>query len=200
MRPRDDSKRVGLLEATLVEVTEHGFQVASVARIARRAKVSPATVYIHFTDKTALLEATFVHVCDRLIDTALEAFDDEVDLRAGLKAIWRALFGLALEQPRLFRFHDAFSHSVWMTEALRERNDRRLSPLLDVVDQGQRSGVLKPAGRALVHCFLFLPIYQLVHGQQCHPFDPSDANIELAFAMAWDAIAASPEAATQGCR
>ena len=65
MRPRDDTKRVALLEATLVEVTEHGFGVASVARIARRARVSPATLYIHFADKDALLEATFVHVCDQ---------------------------------------------------------------------------------------------------------------------------------------
>ncbi|WP_348827490.1 TetR/AcrR family transcriptional regulator [Halomonas sp. RT37] len=189
MRPRDDTKRVALLEATLVEVTEHGFGVASVARIARRARVSPATLYIHFADKDALLEATFVHVCDQLIDTALEAFDAALELRQALREMWHALFHLALDQSRLFRFHDAFSHSVWMNDRVRERNDLRLAPLLDAIAQGHRDGVLKPVGLALLESFMFRPIYHLVQSQGSHPFEPTHTNIDQAFAMAWDAIA-----------
>ncbi len=74
MRHRDEHKQQALLEATLTEVSEHGFAVTSVARIAKAAGMSPGTVYLYYRDKEALLEATFMEVARRIIDVAIEAF------------------------------------------------------------------------------------------------------------------------------
>lgn len=189
MRQRDDNKRLALLEATLDLVTEQGFSATSVAMIARRAGVSPGTLYIYHEDKNALLVATFIDVCDRLIDTSLGQLDRHLALRERLCRAWKALFELALASPRLFRFHDMFSHSAWMTDELRERNNQRLAPLLEALAEGQRHGLIKPVGLALLEAFLFRPIHHLVQSSGCHPFEPDSANIEMAFAMAWDAIA-----------
>ncbi|ALM53951.1 TetR/AcrR family transcriptional regulator [Halomonas huangheensis] len=189
MRQRDDNKRLALLEATLELVTEQGFSATSVAMIARRAGVSPGTVYIYHADKDALLIATFLDVCDRLIDTAIEQVDSRLGLREQLRRVWVALFEVAVESPRLFRFHDMFSHSAWMTDELTQRNDQRLAPLLDAVAEGQRQGVIKSVELSLLEAFLFRPIHHLVQSRGCHPFSPSRANIDMAFAMAWDAVA-----------
>lgn len=189
MRQRDDNKRLALLAATLELVTEQGFSATSVAMIARRAGVSPGTVYIYHADKDALLVATFLDVCDRLIDTALEQVDTRLGLREQLHRAWVALFEVAVASPQLFRFHDMFSHSAWMTDELTQRNDARLAPLLDAVKEGQRQGVIKPVELSLLEAFLFRPIHHLVQCGGCHPFSPDSANIDMAFTMAWDAVA-----------
>lgn len=189
MRQRDDNKRLALLEATLELVTEQGFSATSVAMIARRAGVSPGTLYIYHEDKDALLVATFLDVCDRLIDTALGQVDEHLVLREQLRRVWVALFEVALASPRLFRFYDMFSHSAWMTDELRERNDQRLAPVLEALAEGQRQGLIKPVGLALLEAFLFRPIHHLVQSSGCHPFEPDSASIDMAFAMAWDAVA-----------
>ncbi|MGQ7248796.1 TetR/AcrR family transcriptional regulator [Halomonas sp. V046] len=193
MRYRDDTKRLALLESTLEHVTEHGFSASSVAKIAHGAGVSPGTLYIYHKDKDGLLEAAFLYACDQLIDTALAHMDPSLDLRQRLLRIWRALFQLAMESPRLFRYHDMFSYSAWMNDSLRQRNDERLAPLLDALVEGQRNGVIKPVGLALLESFLFLPIYHLVQCQSCLPFEPTADNIDTAFSMAWDAVAVRVE-------
>ncbi|WP_273144174.1 TetR/AcrR family transcriptional regulator [Halomonas sp.] len=192
MRPRDQHKQAALIEATLHQVTEHGFGASSVARIARRAGISPGTVYIYYCDKETLLEAAFLHVSDRLIETALTAFDPRPGLREALGAVWRAMFALALEQPRLFRFHEQFTHSSRMNPALQERNEARLAPVLEAIEQGQREGRIKPVGLELIEAFLLRPIHSLVHGHSCRPFTPTPEAIDSAFAMTWDAIALHP--------
>lgn len=63
--PVTDNKRVRLapavrrqqiLEAALVEFTALGFTAASIARIARRAGISKANVYVHFDSKDEIFE------------------------------------------------------------------------------------------------------------------------------------------------
>jgi AcrR family transcriptional regulator len=192
MRPRDQHKQAALIEATLHQVTEHGFGATSVARIARQADISPGTVYIYYRDKDTLLEAAFLHASDRLIDTVLAALAPRATLRESLGTVWRALFALALKQPRLFRFHEQFTHSSRMHPALQERNEARLTPLLEALEQGQRAGLIKPVGLELIEAFLFRPIHSLIHGHSCRPFTPTPEAIDSAFAMAWDAIALPP--------
>lgn len=189
MRHRDEHKQAALIAATLQQATERGLGALSVAAIARQAGVSPGTVYIYYQDKDALLEATFLAVSDRLIDAALAGITRGHDLRSRLHGVWRALFALALSDPRPFRFHDQFVHSSHMHDGLRERNEQRLAPMLEAFERGQREGVLKPIGLELIEAFMFRPIHSLVHGQGCRPFTPSAENIDTAFEMAWDAIA-----------
>ena len=48
-------KKEALLRATLSLVNESGFQGASMAKIAKMANVSPATIYLYFNELVANL-------------------------------------------------------------------------------------------------------------------------------------------------
>lgn len=73
IRPREtrgDRTRARLVEAALDEFREHGFERASIARIAKAAGVSRPTFYFHFPKKEdllrELLQGLEVEVADRI--------------------------------------------------------------------------------------------------------------------------------------
>ncbi|MEA1082127.1 TetR/AcrR family transcriptional regulator [Marinobacter qingdaonensis] len=189
MRQRDDSKRLAFLEATLKEVAEFGFAGTSVARIARSAGVSPGTLYIYYADKNALLEAAFFYVSDQVIGAAVASFQQGTDLKDGLRRTWHALFRLGLSRPEYFRYHDSFTHSAWMTPDIQARNEAKAAPLLDAVERGKETGLIKPVPLPLLETFMFRPIHHLVQRTRQGSFEGTDEQIDLGFNMAWDAIA-----------
>lgn len=54
-----------LLAATISTLDEVGLENATIPRIARKAEVSPATIYRRFANKQALLRAAFLHMLER---------------------------------------------------------------------------------------------------------------------------------------
>ena len=59
MRTRDYDKQQRIKEAMVRLILREGINGASVAKIAREAGVSPATIYIYYDSKEALLSAAF---------------------------------------------------------------------------------------------------------------------------------------------
>lgn len=55
MRKKDDEKQQSIKNAVVRLILEKGFQGASIAKIAQIAGVSPATVYIYYENKEAML-------------------------------------------------------------------------------------------------------------------------------------------------
>ena len=62
MRTKDDVKQEALVEATVKLVNQIGFAASSVAKIAKEAGVSPATLYIYYKNKEDLLVSTYVEI------------------------------------------------------------------------------------------------------------------------------------------
>ena len=51
MRRRDDEKERRIKDAVIELMLEEGFHGTSISKIARKAEVSPATVYIYYESK-----------------------------------------------------------------------------------------------------------------------------------------------------
>ena len=54
MRHRDDKKRAAVCQAAISLINELGLDGVSMSKIAKRANVSPATIYIYFKEHTTL--------------------------------------------------------------------------------------------------------------------------------------------------
>lgn len=55
--PQQAARREEILKAALAVFAEHGFEAARLDDVAKRAGVAKGTLYLYFTDKTALFEA-----------------------------------------------------------------------------------------------------------------------------------------------
>jgi len=95
-----ESIRQDILDAARVLFVKEGYEATSIRKIAQRAEYSPGTIYLHFEDKQAVLEALGDEMFFRL-DRRMEAIEnDEVSdplerLRRGL----RVYIQFGLENP-----------------------------------------------------------------------------------------------------
>ena len=87
----DTSKRRQLLDGAREVFMELGFDGASMGEIARAAGVSKGTLYVYFTDKTALFEAI---VEEETRTAVLFSFDPDRDIATNLTGFGEAYIAL----------------------------------------------------------------------------------------------------------
>lgn len=93
-RSRVTEKR--LLDAAEKVMARHGLEGATLPRIARQARVSPANVYRRFRDKDALIAAVFARFSEMQAEHADQPLDTEPIVKMGLRAFVRQWVGALL--------------------------------------------------------------------------------------------------------
>ena len=79
MRKKDDSKLQNIKAAVIQMVQQEGIQGASVSKIAQAAGVSPATVYIYYENKDAMLRDIYQEYAEQAIHDTLDNIRDDMD-------------------------------------------------------------------------------------------------------------------------
>ena len=125
----EDLRRRQLIEATIVSIHEDGFQQATLARISRRAGLTPGLVAHYFTDKAGLLEATMRHLVeelrqqivarlraaptprDRLL-AMIDANFSEEQCAPGVATAWLAFWSQVRQSARLARLQRIYQRRL----------------------------------------------------------------------------------------
>jgi AcrR family transcriptional regulator len=96
-----------LLSAAIRVIAEHGLEGTTVPRIAKIAKVAPASVYRRYADKDALIRAAFLHLLEQSNQKNREMQEKKhllgKNLEATVKQVVQALFDQYHECPLLMR-------------------------------------------------------------------------------------------------
>jgi AcrR family transcriptional regulator len=135
--------RAALLEEAERTVREHGVDGLSLRELARQAGVSHAAPRRHFADRQALLDALAESGWERLgADTRAAAQRAGTDYEARLRAAGRAYVRFATRDAALLEVMFA-GRQGRQAAALREAATRAFSVLVELVREGQASGVLE---------------------------------------------------------
>ena len=188
MRKRDDKKQEALLLATITVVNEIGFAASSVAKIAKEAGVSPATLYVYFKNKDDLLVSTYLEIKLGMGAAMLEGFDEDLPVHDIFHRVWHNTFAYVRENQAEFRYAEQFSNSPYSEQVDKLRIQESFEPLLRVVQKAIEQKIIKDASLDVLGAFLINPIMVLANPNHCETFEPTGENIELAFRMAWDAL------------
>lgn len=146
-----DLRRV-LLEAARQLAEERGIDGFTLREVARRAGVSHAAPYHHFTDKTALLEALAIETYKRLAQTLQEACQRKGgNALDRLGAIGIAYVEFAVEHPAEFRLLTRFEvcpppsdclvgqlMGTFALPPLEEAANEAYHVLIGTIEEGQR--------------------------------------------------------------
>ena len=188
MRVKDDIKQKALFTATVKLVNETGFASSSVAKIAREAGISPATVYIYYKNKEDLLVSTFIDIKKDLIKALLVDFDDSLPIRDIIKEIWFKMFEYTHQNRANFQFTEQFSNSPYASLVDQRELDEMFMPVVQVVQRGIEQKIIKNVDFYILSAFIYYPIYTLANSRLPHNYQMSAENIDVAFTLAWDAI------------
>lgn len=188
MRHKDDAKITALFHATIAVVNDVGFAASSIQKIAKRAGVSPATLYVYHENKEALLVSTYLAIKDELAACLMAGFDRQRPLQDSLRDFWQALFRFVSEQPDKYQFIDQFTNSPFVHLADMSALEIPYQPLYRGLQAGIETKLIKDLPRATLLAFILAPAVFLAKSRLGIGFEASPANIEAAFQLAWDAI------------
>jgi AcrR family transcriptional regulator len=188
MRTKDDDKIEALFQATIKLVNEIGFVASSVSKIAKEAKVSPATLYVYYENKEALLVSTYVEIKRGLSQAVLRDFDESRPIRDILRRVWFNMFEQISSHLDYFRYAEQFANSPYTDLVDKASLERFFEPLFRVIQRGIDQKIIKDVDKDILAVFIWHPIMVLANPRHCKSFEITDENIEDAFIMAWDAI------------
>ena len=81
-------KRSALLKATLILVNNGGIQGASMAKVAKVATVSPATIYLYFESKQDMVNQLYLDVKSSFAEAAFQGYNSEKPIKESFEKIW----------------------------------------------------------------------------------------------------------------
>ncbi len=144
----DAALKERILSAAQAEFARHGYEGASLARVAAEATISKATLYYYFADRDDLYATVVLRLVQAVAgDEVLGAFKPEraEDFWPAMAAMFRAGFDLARRHPEEMRAVHSFQVSL-------RRNPRPVfepvialmsAHLSFVVETGQRLGAVR---------------------------------------------------------
>jgi AcrR family transcriptional regulator len=185
---RDEKKQDALVRATVKLVNEIGFASSSVAKIAREANISPATVYIYYENKEDLLVSTYVEIKRNLGNAILQDFDDSQPIRDILEKMWFNMFEFITKYADFFQYTEQFANSPYCDLVKSEEVEKVFAPIFAVVQKGIDHKIIKDVGFDILGAFMFYPVITLANSRLCAGFEKDKKSIETAFTLAWDAI------------
>lgn len=188
MRVKDEIKQEALFEATIKVVNEIGFASSSVAKIAKEAGISPATIYIYHKNKEDLLVSTYVEIKKNFGLALLKNFDETLPIRDIFKQVWFNGLEYVARHRDKFHFTEQFANSPFTDLVNKAEVEKYFEPLHNILKKGIEQKIIKDVDPQVLTVFIFYPMMILSNKRVCTKFVICDDNSEQVFNMAWDAI------------
>lgn len=181
-------KRTALLKATLSLMNNGGIQSASMAKVAKMANVSPATIYLFFENKQDLVNQLYLDVKVSFAQAAFKEYNPSQPVKVNFEQIWFNMAKFKLDQKEEASFLSQCDNTPMIDEETRQQGLQHLTPLFDLWTQGIEQGVIKNLSPYLLYAFTIYPMAFLMN-MNCKGLCHLDEKLQQkAFQAAWDSI------------
>ena len=187
MRTRDQAKYDSIVNASIKLINELGFDGISIAKIAKKAKVSPATIYIYFKNKEDLFTKLYIDIREKMSHGALEGLQEEMDTEETFKSIWYHSFTLNLQHPEYLTYREQFEQTTMMKN-IKPDNFTLFQTVDKLLKHGIREKTINDHPISILTAFGYAPIITLLKYHQAGIVKMDDDNIKQACEIAWNAI------------
>lgn len=181
-------KRTALLKATLSLINNGGIQEASMAKVAKLANVSPATIYLYFENKQDLVNQLYFDVKSNFAKNAFEGYDEKLPVKKSFEQIWFNMSAFKLNKKEEASFLSQCDNTPLIDEETRREGLKHLQPLFDLWLRGQKEGIIKEISPYLLYAYTIYPMAFLLNMQKRGFFQLENEILKEAFLAAWDSI------------
>jgi TetR/AcrR family transcriptional repressor of multidrug resistance operon len=187
MRTRDQSKYDAIMNASVQLINTLGFDGISISKIAKKAKVSPATIYIYFKNKDDLFSKLYIDIRTRMSQGALQGLQDEMTIEQTFKSIWYNSFTYNLNHPEYLVFREQFEQTSMMKN-IKENEFESYRYVRDLLQRGIDEKTIKNHPLPILTSFAFIPIITLLKFHLSDIIKMDEDHIKQAYELAWNAI------------
>ncbi len=181
-------KRNALIKATIELVNNNGFHATPMSKIAKMAKVSPATIYLYFENKQDLVNQTYLEVKTTYTDFVFESYLISPSIKNDFEFIWRRIIEFHVNESDQSFFLNQCNNTPIIDEPSRAEGIKYLQPLLDLWKRGKAEGIIKPVPDHILYAFAINPLSFLMMAQKQGHFKLTEELIEEAYTASWDSI------------
>jgi AcrR family transcriptional regulator len=181
-------KRNALIKATITLVNNNGFHAAPMSKIAKMAKVSPATIYLYFENKQDLVNKAYIEVKAIYTEYAFANYNEEMPVEIGFENIWKRIADFKFKDSENAMFLAQCDNTPMIDAASRQEGIKHLQPLLDLWERGKKEGIIKPVSNYILYAYTISPLSFLMMAEKRDGFQLDETHLEIAYQAAWDGI------------
>ncbi len=122
MRLKDEQKQQRIKEALIRLILREGIDGTSVSKIAREAGVSPATIYVYYDSKEAMLQEAFREYAHQPYLYLENCIRPDMSPEALIEAIVRGYYSYSIEHEDIFSFVEQCSRCPSLAAAVCEKD------------------------------------------------------------------------------
>ena len=171
MRNRDYDKQQRIKEAMVRLILQEGIEKTSVAKIARDAGVSPATIYIYYSSKEDMLAEVFREYSRKSYHYLMDRIRPDMAGSELIDTIVRSFYAYTREHEEVFSFVEQCTRCPSVTEEVSLQEC--CCGIFDLIHEYQRRGILRGFSDQNYAAVLFAPVRYLAskRGCGCAPAD-----------------------------
>ncbi|MFX0054843.1 MAG: TetR/AcrR family transcriptional regulator [Promethearchaeota archaeon] len=187
MRTRDQTKYDSIVKATIDLTNRLGFDGISISKIAKKAKVSPATIYIYFKNKEDLFTKLYIDIRNKMSQGALEGIEEGMTIEETFKSIWYHSFTFNLKHPEYLTYREHFEQTAMMRK-IRPEDFELFQTVDDLLKRGIKEKTIMDHPLPILTAFAYVPIITLLKYHHVGIMKMDEDNIRQACEIAWSAI------------
>ena len=187
-RPSKDAVYERIVQAVTDTVAAQGIGATSMAAVARTAKVSAGTLYLHFASKEEMLQAVYLKLKLAFHANLMAAATGEP--RQAISGMWRALLRFQQDQPNGFLFLEY----AGAAQVLAPEQKAEVAPLQGevnaVIQRAIDAGVITVPSLAVAATLLIGPAMQLARTHAIAGTQIPEAQATETFDRIWRSLTA----------
>lgn len=156
MRKKDDEKQKRIKQAVMETILQEGFAGASISKIAKKAGVSPATVYIYYDNKEAMLRDIYLEYSEDSYLYLSECIEPEMSAADLIRTMMASYYRFIQENREVFSFIEQFTQCPALASRCSE--ERNMCRLLDAIDERKEKGEIRDYSDRSIASVLFAPV------------------------------------------
>ena len=186
-RTRDQVKYDSIIDASIKLTNKLGFDGISISKIAKRAKVSPATIYIYFKNKEDLFKKIYIDIRMKMSHGGLEGLEQGMTTEEMFKSIWYNSFRFNLRHPEYLTYREQFERTTMMKKVKPETFEL-FQAVDNLLKRGIKEKTIKALPLAILTAFSYVPIITLLNYHHSGIINMNEDNIKQACEIAWNTI------------
>ena len=180
MRKKDDEKEQRIKEAVASLMLEEGWSGTSISKIARKAEVSPATVYTYFDSKEDMLQCIYREYSEHVFEYMMRQVEPEMDGAQVIDTLMRSFYSYMTENEDMFSFIEQFSNCRALSSKCACR--KGIAGVACLLEEMKKEHVIRNYNEKSLEAVLFYPVKAIVFDEKLDSSEKSgllDEVIEL---------------------